>query len=118
MIFYKDATCIFLEISEKELIPITQRYKGDSDFCIYKLNINELSKCNKIELHEILFNENIKKKLLEKAKHTRFNIELSCYNCNFYSICKYQLKALKNIEKTNKILKEYKKIVQNIKEID
>lgn len=120
MEIYKHNDMLVLKLSNNECIPITrgkrfrlEYYSEKNYLCSYELEIDEKEK---IDLYEILFNEDLKKQILKFEPLIPSDIKENCLKCNYYSSCKYKKGMLKDYEETNKILKEYKDFIKSIKD--
>lgn len=120
MEIYKHNSILILKLSNNEYIPITrdkrfrlEYYSEKNYLCSYELEIDEREK---IDLYEILFNENLKKQIIKFEPLIPSNIKENCMKCTYYLSCKYDKDMLKHEEKTNEILKEYKDFIKSIKD--
>lgn len=117
MEFYK--TKIYKHDPIFDTLHIAIKLKKSSGISAYMLvseNEEEKNKCvfsvievEKIENYEIIFDNEIKKTLIENEKYVPYDIEENCKNCK--NNCFYEVE-----EKNNKILKEYHEFIKKLKE--
>lgn len=115
MEIYEHDNSLILRVSKNDyLVIVPNEYIDVTDYvCAYDFKLPEKEKR---ELYELMFNENIKNKLIEYEKYIPTDIHENCMKCNYYSSCKYDKEMLKKPKETNKILKEYKDFIKNIKD--
>lgn len=111
---------ILLQLSDVEYMNVITPYtsKKYKYKCVFTYEKKELKE--QIDLYKILFDEELKGKLLKNLKYIPDDIIENCKKCTEYKRCKNEIKMnmLINYEHTNQILKEYKELIKNNTKID
>lgn len=108
----KDCDVVFIRLEKKHkqyaFMSVSEKIDlSRQNFrCVYSYNASDLEE---IEEYEIIFNKEIKKKLIENEKYVPYDIEKNCKKCTVS--CFYNTKLL-----NNKILEEYHNFIKNLKE--
>lgn len=117
MKIYENAGCLCLKIFEDEyFIILPNKYMDFHNYlCSFFVKLPKEKERN---LYELIFNEDIRNRIIENKNKIPVDIHENCMNCAYYQSCKYNRKILKNYKKTNKILKEYKAFIESIEKGD